>query len=299
MVWVYAPQVEIQRPSTVKPKLRSGSNTFAMRLPQLRVVVVVEAAQHGGEVLLGPVRRRVVSSARRDAAEWPCHGPQSGNRWTPSTDRVRGGQWWSARSTACPLLHPPGRLVRPGQEIEERLRRRSASGPRTPAPDQTPVASSSRATTGLTAVCQTTHWAPYSRHRVGVVDHVVEVHLARLAVLAGAGHPDPGAGGAVHRSPRYAGSGRHAATTSRGLTSTARRVTAAGRAAPYRDRRGAVQAELVQRLEHVDELAAEAVLEGHPLGVDPARHQQHLLVLDVARTRPGRCRPGSRRPPAR
>ena len=29
MVWVNAPQVEIQRPSTVKPKLRSGSNTFA------------------------------------------------------------------------------------------------------------------------------------------------------------------------------------------------------------------------------------------------------------------------------
>ena len=27
MVWVNAPQVEIQRPFTVKPKLRSGSNT--------------------------------------------------------------------------------------------------------------------------------------------------------------------------------------------------------------------------------------------------------------------------------
>ena len=36
----------------------------------------------------------------------------------------------------------------------------SASGPSTPAPDQVPLASSSRATTGLIAVCHTTHWAP-------------------------------------------------------------------------------------------------------------------------------------------
>ena len=38
----------------------------------------------------------------------------------------------------------------------------NASGPSTPAPDQVPRAISSRATTGLTAVCQTTHWWPYS-----------------------------------------------------------------------------------------------------------------------------------------
>ena len=36
----------------------------------------------------------------------------------------------------------------------------SASGPSTPVPDQVPSASSSRATTGLIAVCHTTHWAP-------------------------------------------------------------------------------------------------------------------------------------------
>src|SRR5699024_11015268 len=36
----------------------------------------------------------------------------------------------------------------------------SASGPSTPVPDQVPSASSSSATTGLIAVCQTTHWAP-------------------------------------------------------------------------------------------------------------------------------------------
>src|SRR5215472_17651138 len=37
-----------------------------------------------------------------------------------------------------------------------------ASGPTTPAPDQAPESISSSATTGLTAVCQTTAWDPYS-----------------------------------------------------------------------------------------------------------------------------------------
>src|SRR5439155_16810323 len=36
----------------------------------------------------------------------------------------------------------------------------NASGPSTPAPSQTPSARSSSATTGLSAVCQTTAWAP-------------------------------------------------------------------------------------------------------------------------------------------
>ncbi len=39
----------------------------------------------------------------------------------------------------------------------------NASGPSTPAPFHTPSSSSSSATTGLTAVCQTTAWLPYSR----------------------------------------------------------------------------------------------------------------------------------------
>ena len=37
----------------------------------------------------------------------------------------------------------------------------------------------------------------------------------------------------------------------------------------------------MERHEHLDELVAEAVLEGHAPAVDPARHEQHLLVLDV------------------
>jgi hypothetical protein len=47
----------------------------------------------------------------------------------------------------------------------------------------------------------------------------------------------------------------------------------------------------VQRLQHADELLAEAVLEGDPLGLDPPRDQQHLLVLHVHalhRADPGR-----------
>ena len=37
----------------------------------------------------------------------------------------------------------------------------------------------------------------------------------------------------------------------------------------------------MQRLQHLDELVAEAVLERYAAAVDPARHEQHLLVLDV------------------
>ena len=37
----------------------------------------------------------------------------------------------------------------------------------------------------------------------------------------------------------------------------------------------------MQRLQHPDELLAQAVLERDPLGVDPARDEEDLLVLDV------------------
>ena len=62
-----------------------------------------------------------------------------------------------------------------------------------------------------------------------------------------------------------------AATTSRGDTSTPPTRTFSVRSRPS----------LCERLEHVDELVAEAVLEGHPPGLDPARDEQDLLVLDV------------------
>ena len=37
----------------------------------------------------------------------------------------------------------------------------------------------------------------------------------------------------------------------------------------------------MQGLEHLDELIAQAILERHALAVDPARHEQDFLVLDV------------------
>ena len=138
----------------------------------------------------------------------------------------------------------------------------NASGPSTPAPVHTPFASSSSATTGLIAVCHTTACAPCCPHRLLVVDHVVQVDLARVAVRAGAGDPAcPRRSCRVICGPRVAGSGRHAATTSRGLTCCA--------AAPVT---GSVlsRPELVQRLQHLDELVAEAVLEGDPLGSRPS-----------------------------
>ena len=79
----------------------------------------------------------------------------------------------------------------------------------------------------------------------------------------------------VIRGPIVAGSGSAAATTSRGATSTG----------PFVERtrtgRRRVEPEQVQHPQHVDELLAEAVLERHPLRVDPARHEEHLFVLDV------------------
>ena len=54
-----------------------------------------------------------------------------------------------------------------------------------------------------------------------------------------------------------------------------------------------VEPELVQRLEHLDELVAEPVLERHPPAVDPAWHEEDLLVLDVHAFHLGRCPRGT------
>ena len=73
------------------------------------------------------------------------------------------------------------------------------------------------------------------------------------------------------RSPSVAGSG-----------STARDDVARRHlCATHGDGLGRVEAELVQRLQHLDELAAEAVLERDALALHPARDQHDLLVLHV------------------
>jgi hypothetical protein len=73
-----------------------------------------------------------------------------------------------------------------------------ASGPSTPAPFHVPVASSSSAATGLIAVLPDDGLGAVVAHRVGVVDDVVEVDLAGVAVGADALHPGAGAGLAAH-----------------------------------------------------------------------------------------------------
>ena len=147
----------------------------------------------------------------------------------------------------------------------------NASGPSTPTPDQVPSASSSRATTGLIAVCQTTACEPYS-----AIDQALSTTWYRYTSRGLPSLPVPvtqvpGAGLAVH------------AVAQAGRVRQARGDDVARRDLDAADRHllGAVQPELVQDLEHVDELVAQAVLERHALGVHPARHEEHLLVLDV------------------
>ena len=65
----------------------------------------------------------------------------------------------------CRLFPQSPRGAVRGEQVEERPGRQRL-GPEHAGPRQAPVASSSRATTGLTAVCQTTACEPYSR-----IDH--------------------------------------------------------------------------------------------------------------------------------
>src|ERR1700752_1116291 len=94
----------------------------------------------------------------------------------------------------------------------------SASGPSTPAPDQAPESMSSSATTGLTAVCQTTACEPYS-----AIVCALSATWYRYTSRGAPSFPVP----VTHVpaqvrpdiwSPSVAGSGRQGATTSRGDT---------------------------------------------------------------------------------
>ncbi len=108
-------------------------------------------------------------------------------------------------------------------------------------------------------------------HRPLVVDHVVQVGLPRPPVDARARDEGPGA--------RLAG---HPLAERRRVRERRRDDVARGDLhALHADRLLAVEAELVERLQHLDELVAEAVLERHAAAVDPPRDEQHLLVLDV------------------
>src|SRR5215813_4866782 len=118
---------------------------------------------------------------------------------------------------------------------------------------------------------------PYDRlrsilgHRPCVVDDVVQVDLARSAVLAGPSHPGARAGQPGHLGAQFSWVGQ---------TGSDYIARCDLRAADTHWRRR-VEPELVQRLQHVDELLAEAVLECHPPGADPTGDQKDFLVLDV------------------
>src|SRR6478609_3535098 len=126
--------------------------------------------------------------------------------------------WWASRS-----LRPQGDPYSVSRSRNGTLS--NASGPSTPAPDQVPFATRSRATTGLTAVCQTTAWEPYS-------SIVCSLSTTWYRYVDG-GWPSlpvpvtqvPAQVLPVILSPSVAGSGRQAATTSRGDTDWPRTET--------------------------------------------------------------------------
>jgi hypothetical protein len=100
---------------------------------------------------------------------------------------------------------------------------------------------------------------------------VVEVDGAVASVLALAGDECAGAGLAAHpvAERRRIGEGSRDDVARRDLDT----------AHLHGLRR--VEPELVQRLEDIDELRTEPVLEGHPAAIDLARNEHDLLVLDV------------------
>ena len=134
-----------------------------------------------------------------------------------------------------------------------------------------PKLRSSRATTGLIAVFPDNSLRVVDRHAPVVVDGVVHVDLPRRPVLAGACHPGPCARDAVHEvadQGRVRQAGSH--DVSRRDLLIANRYLLCG-----------VEPQHVQRLEHADEIVAQAVLERDTLRVQPAWHQENLFMLHV------------------
>ena len=75
----------------------------------------------------------------------------------------------------------------------------SASGPSTPAPDHAPVGHELQRQHRVDRRLPDHRLGSVLGHRPVVVDHVVQVDLARRSVGAGAPYPGPGAGEAVHQ----------------------------------------------------------------------------------------------------
>ena len=187
-----------------------------------------------------------------------------------SVARIRS---WRERQCLS-VLHPPRGAVALGlgcgEQVEEGLRRQGL-GPEHAAARPGAVGQELQRDDGVDRGLPDHALRAVVAHRVGVVDDVEEVRRPGRAVLAGAGDEEPGARLALHPRP------------DRGRVGQARRHHVAGRDlhALDRHRLGRVEAERVQGAEDADHLLAQAVLEGDPVGLDPARHEEHLLVLDV------------------
>ena len=165
-----------------------------------------------------PVLAEAVSSSQ---GRWPLQG---GGRVCEDACSARERGSRVSRPRACPTVIRT-RSAGPGRRAP------NASGPRTPEPVQAPVATSSRATTGLTAVCHTTAWEPYSR-----IDHSLSTtwyrYTSRGAPSLPCPYPVPAHVLPCMRSPSVAGSGRQAATTSRGETAPSPTGTGSVRSRP-------------------------------------------------------------------
>ncbi len=194
------------------------------------------------------------------------------------------------RATGSECAPPCPRATRARSGGRGTGRGSNASGPRTPAPDQTPLASSSRAITGLIAVCQTTAWAP-SRPHVSSLSTTWWRYTSRgepsvpVPVTHVPAHVLP-----VIRSPRLIGSGSAAATTSRGETSTPSTRSGSVRSSPslWRVFRTSMNSSPIPylnvtrrqsiHLRHEEDLL---VLDVHALdGTDPLREREDLRLAE-------------------
>ena len=171
--WLHRHGDECRRKHTLQyPPSRSSPAPFASRERSVGALAGDESAgtadlQVGGA---GPIVR--VSALTKAADHHALNRQRVGCR-TATTELSRCRQRGGLTAPPSPTASRNRSAGRGTGTAVERLRPEHARA------RQAPLASSSSATTGLTAVCQTTACAPYSAHRPLVVDDVVQVDLAR------------------------------------------------------------------------------------------------------------------------
>src|SRR6185436_4938411 len=256
---------------TTPPEISSSPATIrkAVVLPQpdgpTRTMNSPSATSRSSEsTALMPSAYTFVTSSRTTSATAPPRARAARCQTLSQLRQVRG------LGPAGIALDDAVRLAVVGEELEERVRRerlRAEHARSLPGACGEQLERDHRVDRGL----EDDGLVPVLAHRPLVVGDVVEVDGAVASVLALAGDERAGAGLAAHP------------------VAERRRIREGGRHdVPGRDLDAAnanglrrVEPELVQRLEDVDELRAEPVLERHAAAVDLARHEHDLLVLDV------------------